>query len=151
MDLVLLHHLLLHHKSLLLDLCHSNPSRTVDRLRTCGKHHLKTGLQQHLRSRQFRLRLQSNRFRLLPKHSSQHHRPLLPERPEHLKMHLRLLLANLSLIEHLLYRKPEFHLRRSLQLLMDHGLYGQMTEHPDSLLQQQLLKDVDCPVLSSQK
>ena len=151
MDLVLPHHHLLHPKSLLSDLYHSNLSRTVDLRLMCGKHRPKIVLQQHPRSRRSRLRLRPNPSRQPPKHNSQHRRLLLPEHPEHLKMQLRPLLESLSVIEHLLCRKPESHLRRSPQLLLGHGLSGQMTEQADSSLQQQLLRDVDSPVLSNQK
>lgn len=151
MDLVLLHHRLLHPKFLPSDLYRSNLSRTVDLRRMSGKHRPRTVPQQHLRSLRFRLHLHLNPFPQPRKRSSQHRRLLLPEHPEHSKTQLRPLLESLSLIEFLLCRKPEFHLRRRLQLLLGHGLSGRMTGQVDNLLKQQLLRIVDSPVLSSQK
>jgi hypothetical protein len=58
MALVRLHHHRPHHKYLLLDLYHSNLSRTAVPHQTYGKPRLRTVLQQHMRNRQFRLHLQ---------------------------------------------------------------------------------------------
>lgn len=151
MDLVLLHHHLPHHKFLLSVRYLSSLSRTVDLRRMCGKHPPKIVLHQHPRSRRFRLRLRSNPSQQPQKHSSQHRLLLLREHPEHSKMQLRPLPESLSVIEHLQCRKPGSRLHRSIQLLLGHGLSGQMTEQADSMLQQQLLRDLGSPVLSNQK